>query len=89
MAARKLRGPDSRSPQSISSSMASVWQIYGVGSKLDQAKMSVFPNVAAQACWIAGRPTGNVEGSACIAARHVWTAPQTDASRVSFHTATA
>jgi len=54
MAARKLRGPDSRSPQSISSSMASVWQIYGVGSKLDQAKMSVFPNVAAQA-WRGGR----------------------------------
>src|SRR6187397_1337418 len=56
----------------------------------DQALISVLPNVVGQTCWIAGRVDASSGGpAACTAVRHVFTAPQGDASRTSFHTATA
>jgi hypothetical protein len=62
---------------------------YGVGSAPDQAKMSVFPKFAGHSCSIAGRPSGNTDGSACMSARQDWTGPHTAPARTSFQTATA
>jgi hypothetical protein len=61
---------------------------YGVGSAYEPPKMSLFPKVAGQSCWMAGRPAGYVLWSAAMAARHASTAGQSAAFRTSFHTAT-
>jgi len=49
--------------------------------------MSVFPNVAGQTTWIAGRPAS--ERVACTPGLHAFTASHGEAFRASFHTATA
>jgi hypothetical protein len=85
-AASTSKRPDS--PRRLSGLV--VWnESYGVGSAYEPPKISELPKVAGQSCWGAGA-AGTVVPlvmASCAAARHVSTAGQSAALRVSFHTA--